>query len=55
MGLWGWWRGGAYGPRSEGVTGSEGGGGRFMRVGVDILVWIVRLMEGVWFWTLLVR
>ena len=27
-----------YGPISEGVTGSEGGGGRLMRVGVDMLV-----------------
>ena len=25
-----------YGPMSEGVTGSDGGGGRLMRVGVDI-------------------
>lgn len=27
----------SYGPMSEGVTGSDGGGGRLMRVGVDIL------------------
>ena len=26
----------AHGPMSEGVTGSEGGGGRFIRVGVAI-------------------
>ena len=25
-----------YGPMSEGVTGSEGGGGRLISVGVDI-------------------
>ena len=30
-----------YGP--EGVTGSEGGGGRLMRVGVDILVLLIEL------------
>lgn len=27
----------SYGPMSEGVTGSDGGGGRLIRVGVDIL------------------
>lgn len=27
-----------YGPISEGVTGSEGGGGRLIRVGADILI-----------------
>ena len=26
----------AYGPNSDGVTGSEGGGGRLIMVGVDI-------------------
>ena len=26
-----------YGPRSEGVTGSEGGGGRLIRVGADMV------------------
>lgn len=26
-----------HGPRSDGVTGSDGGGGRLMRVGADIL------------------
>lgn len=25
-----------YGPRSEGVTGSAGGGGRLMKVGADM-------------------
>jgi hypothetical protein len=29
------WR--SYGPMSEGVTGSDGGGGRLIRVGVVIL------------------
>lgn len=28
----------SYGPMSEGVTGSEGGGGRLIRVGVVIVV-----------------
>lgn len=27
----------SYGPISDGVTGSEGGGGRLIKVGVDIL------------------
>lgn len=27
----------SYGPISDGVTGSDGGGGRLMRVGVDIV------------------
>jgi hypothetical protein len=27
----------SYGPMSEGVTGSEGGGGRLIRVGVVIV------------------
>lgn len=31
-------RGHSYGPMSEGVTGSEGGGGRLIRVGVVIVV-----------------
>ena len=55
MGLGVWWRREAYGPRSEGVTGSEGGGGRFMRVGVDIVMWIVTLVDGMGFWNLFVR
>lgn len=29
---------GVPGPMSDGVTGSEGGGGRSIRVGVDILL-----------------
>ena len=41
----------AYGPMSEGVTGSEGGGGRLMRVGVDIadasnVRWQQKLLSG---------
>ena len=32
-----WEQRATYGPISEGVTGSEGGGGRLMKVGVDIV------------------
>ena len=36
---WFWKQDHTYGPLSEGVTGSEGGGGRFIKVGAleDIL------------------
>lgn len=30
-----------YGPISDGVTGSDGGGGRLMSVGVDILFSVI--------------
>lgn len=38
----GWREGtGTYGPMSDGVTGSEGGGGRLIRVGVADMLAIV--------------
>ena len=36
-----------YGPSSEGVTGSEGGGGRLIRVGADILRLLMSVVQAV--------
>ena len=45
-----------YGPRSEGVTGSEGGGGRLIKVGVLMmlsrLILCLRLSEEPFEWPL---
>lgn len=35
----------SYGPISDGVTGSEGGGGRLISVGVVILMDVIRCLE----------
>ena len=41
-------RGDAYGPMSDGVTGSEGGGGRLMKVDAMMECLGLSFREGLW-------